>query len=88
MKFSEEFRIREVGGKNIVYGSKDSDGQQQVICLNNSTVWLLEQLSGKDFSLEEAVSLVCSRYDVDTDNARQDILSVLDVLCANGLLLK
>lgn len=88
MKFSEEFRIREVGGKNIVYGSKDSDGQQQVICLNNSTTWLLEQLSGKDFSLEEAVSLVCSRYDVDTDNARQDILSVLDVLFENGLLLK
>ena len=87
MKFSEEFRIREVGGKNIVYGSKDAGGQQ-VICLNNSTTWLLEQLSGKDFSLEEAVSLVCSRYDVDTDNARQDILSVLDVLCANGLLLK
>lgn len=87
MKFSEEFRIREVGGKNIVYGSKSAGGQQ-VICLNNSTTWLLEQLSGKDFSLEEAVSLVCSRYDVDTDNARQDILSVLDVLCANGLLLK
>lgn len=88
MKLSEELRIREVGGRNIVYGSRSSDGQQQVICLNNSTVWLLEQLSGKEFTLEEAVSLVCSRYNVDMDTARQDISSVLDIFCANGLLQK
>lgn len=88
MKLSEELRIREVGGRNIVYGSRSSDGRQQVICLSNSTVWLLEQLSGKEFTLEEAVSLVCSRYNVDMDTARQDISSVLDIFCANGLLQK
>ncbi|MCQ2068688.1 MAG: PqqD family protein [Bacteroidaceae bacterium] len=88
MKLSEELCIREVGGRNIVYGFRSSDGQQHVICLNNSTVWLLEQLSGKEFTLEEAVSLVCSRYNVDMDTARQDISSVLDIFCANGLLQK
>ena len=88
MKLSEEFRIREVGGKNIVYGSRTADGLQQVICLSNSTDWLLRQLAGREFTLEEAVSMVCSRYEVDSETAMRDISSVLDVLAANGLLLK
>ena len=88
MKLSEEFRIREVGGQKIVYGSKAADGQQQVICLSNSTAWLLEQLAGKEFTTDEAASLVCSRYDVDAETALQDISSVLDILATNGLLVK
>ena len=88
MKLSEEFRIREVGGKNIIYGSRTADGLQQVICLSNSTAWLLEQLAGKEFTLEEAVSMVCSRYEVDSETAMRDVSSVLDILAANSLLLK
>ena len=88
MKLSEEFHIREVGGKNVVYGSKSTDGRQQVICLSNSTDWLLRQLAGREFTKDEAVSLVCSRYEVDSETALRDVSSVLDVLDANGLLLK
>ena len=88
MKLSEEFRIREVGGKNIIYGSKTADGLQQVICLSNSTDWLLRQLAGREFTKDEAVSMVCSHYEVDSETAMRDVSSVLDVLAANGLLVK
>ena len=88
MKLSEEFRIREVGGKKIIYGPKAADGQRQVICLNGSTAWLLEQLAGKEFTPDEAASLVCSRYDVDAETAMQDVSSVLDILYSNSLLEK
>ena len=87
MRISDKLNIREVAGKKIVYGARDAQGQQQVICLNGSTAWLLEQLKGKEFTLEEAVGMVCSHYEVEPETARKDVSSVLSILGDNGLMI-
>lgn len=87
MKISDSLNIREIAGKKIVYGAKDVRGQQQVICLSGSTAWLLEQLKEEEFTLDEAVEMVCAHYDVGQETARKDVSGVLSILEANGLMI-
>ena len=43
-----------------------------MLSLNASAAYLWEQVQGKDFTVEDLVSLLTEKYDVSEDRARQD----------------
>ena len=73
MKIIEGFRLRKLGKEHIVVG----EGLAQVnfnkmISLNSSAAYLWESVEGKDFSVEDLVSLLLDKYEVEEDIARRD----------------
>ena len=73
MKIIEGFRLRKLGKEQIVVG----EGLAQVnfnkmISLNSSAAYLWESVEGKDFSVEDLVSLLLDKYEVEEDIARRD----------------
>ena len=73
MKIIDGFRLRKLGKEHIVVG----EGLAQVnfnkmISLNSSAAYLWESVEGKDFSVEDLVSLLLDKYEVEEDIARRD----------------
>ena len=73
MRIKEGFTLRTICGEHVVIG----EGLAQVnfnkmLSLNASAAYLWEQVQGKDFTVEDLVSLLTEKYDVSEDRARQD----------------
>lgn len=81
MKIKEGYKIRQIAGENVVVmqGSLGAD-MTRIISLNDSGAWLWQELSGKDFSVEDAAELLCCRYDVEPATALEDARKWTDTL--------
>ena len=81
MKIKEGYKIRRIAGENVVVmqGSLGAD-MTRIISLNDSGTWLWQELSGKDFSVEDAAELLCCRYDVEPATALEDARKWIDTL--------
>ncbi len=81
MKIKEGYKIRRIAGENVVVmqGSLGAD-MTRIISLNDSGAWLWQELSGKDFSVEDAAELLCCRYDVEPGTALKDARKWTDTL--------
>ena len=63
----------------VMQGSLGAD-MTRIISLNDSGAWLWQELSGKDFSVEDAAELLCRRYDVESETALEDARKWTDTL--------
>ena len=73
MKIIDGFRLRKLGKEHIVVG--EGLGQvnfNKMISLNASAAYLWESVDGKDFSVDDLVSLLLERYEVEEEVARRD----------------
>ena len=73
MKIIEGFRLRKLGKEHIVVG----EGLAQVnfnkmISLNASAAYLWESVEGKDFTVDDLVSLLLDKDEVEEEIARRD----------------
>ena len=73
MKIKSEYKVRQIAGENVVIlqGCGNSD-LTQIITLNDSALLLWNQLEGKDFSVEDAVAVLCENYEVQESLAKSD----------------
>lgn len=73
MKIKSEYKVRSIAGENVVIlqGRGNAD-MTQIITLNDSALLLWNQLEGKDFDVEDAVSVLCENYDVEESLAKSD----------------
>lgn len=73
MKIKSEYKVRSIAGENVVIlqGRGNAD-MTQIITLNYSALLLWNQLEGKDFDVEDAVSVLCENYDVEESLAKSD----------------
>lgn len=73
MKIKNNLKLRTIAGESIVLLQADGTSDMtKVIALNPSSKYLWEQLVGKDFTLDDVVSLLCEHYDVVEEKARED----------------
>ena len=73
MKIKEGFVLRKMCGENIVAG----EGLQHInfnklLSLNESAAYLWQELTGKEFTLEEMAELLVARYGIDKQLAMTD----------------
>lgn len=86
MRIKDGFTLRTICGEHVVIG----EGLAQVnfnkmLSLNGSAAYLWEQVQGKDFTVEDLVTLLTDKYEVSADQARQDALKLVQVWQEQGV---
>jgi len=89
MKIKENLVLRRIGNEHvIIVPGKDSVDMTEVYTLNETSVWLWEQLKNEDFTIDQIVGLVMQRYEVDQEKATSDVQEFVEVLSKGGLIIQ
>lgn len=87
MKINTKYKVRQVAGENIVLVQGRNPGDMTtVVAFNDSSLYLWNSLLDKDFEMEDVVSLLTERYEVDEAVAAKDAESWIKTLEEKGLL--
>ena len=88
MKIDSKAKVRDIAGEKVVImqGRLGAD-MTRIIQLNGSSVWLLEQLTERDFEVADVVELLTSRYDVDEQTATADATKWVEQLRENKIVI-
>ena len=87
MKIKEGLVLRRIGKEHIIIvPDRDSVDLTEVYTLNETSVWIWEQLKNDEFTIESIVELVQQRYDVDRERAMDDVEAFVNILMAGGLI--
>ena len=86
MRIKDGFTLRTICGEHVVIG----EGLAQVnfnkmLSLNATAAYLWEQVQGKDFTVEDLVTLLTDKDEVSADQARQDALKLVQVWQEQGV---
>lgn len=79
MRIRQECKVRSIAGENVVIlqGSNGVD-MTQIITLNDSALFLWNNLVGKDFLVEDVAGLLLQNFDVAEDVAMRDAQCWID----------
>lgn len=73
MRIKSEYKVRQIAGENVVIlQGRGNFDMTQIITLNDSALLLWNQLNDKDFSVEDAVAVLCENYEVEELLAKSD----------------
>lgn len=87
MKIKDGFTLRSLCGEHIVIGEGlDQVDYEKIISLNGSAAYLWKQVQGREFSIEELVSLLTDRYEVSEDRAQEDVKRMVATWQEQGLI--
>lgn len=87
MRIKDNFKVRKIAGENLIInqGSTNSD-LTKIISLNETALFLWEELQGKDFTPLDAADLMVEEYGIDQEKAIQDIKKWLDTMIEEGII--
>lgn len=87
MKIDPKYKVRELAGEYVVVvqGAYGAD-MTRLVALNESSRYLWEKLRGREFDLDDVVSLLVERYEVDEATARRDAGAWMSRLAECGVL--
>lgn len=87
MKLNSHCKLRHIADEDIIVrpGNTETD-LTSVISFNTTSAWLWQQLTGKEFSANDAVDLLQAHYEVNIDKAVTDVQAWLSILEHNNLL--
>ena len=87
MKIKEGFTLRPLCGEHIVVGEGLSQVNfNKMLSMNDSAAYLWENVIGREFSLEDLVTLLTDRYDVSAEQAMKDVKQMIAVWQEHGIL--
>lgn len=86
MKIKENFKVRKIAGENLIVnqGATHSD-LTKIISLNPTALYLWDELSGKDFTIEDAANLLVEKFKIDKETATKDAGKWIDTMVAEGV---
>ena len=87
MRILPKYKVRNVANENVVLVQGRNPGDMtSVIALNETSLYLWNELYGKDFELQDVVLLLTGRYDVDEATATKDAESWVATLREKSVL--
>lgn len=87
MRILPKYKVRNVANESVVLVQGRNPGDMtSVIALNETSLYLWNELYGKDFELQDVVSLLTGRYDVDEATATKDAESWVATLREKSVL--
>lgn len=73
MRIKDGFVLRQVCGENIVTGEGlEHVNFNKLISFNSSAAFLWNELTGKEFTIEEMAQILIDRYGIDKELAIKD----------------
>lgn len=73
MRINTDFKLREIAGESvIVQQGKAGVDLTRIISLNVSARLLYEQLTGRDFTTEDAAGILAATYHLEAEQASLD----------------
>lgn len=73
MKIKEQYKVREMAGEHvIIMQGKHGSDLTKIISLNQSALYLWNELQGKEFDTEIVVDMLVERYGIDKGVATTD----------------
>ena len=87
MKILSKYKVRDVAGENIVMVQGRNPGDMTtVIALNETSLYLWDNLYGRDFEQGDVVALLLERYYVDEATAAKDASRWIETLREHNIL--
>jgi hypothetical protein len=87
MRIGDNIVLKKLDDGFIAYaGSLSGKSRTSVVNLNGSSAWLLSAMSGREFSADDALAALLSRYEVDEERARKDVGEWISVLSHAGII--
>ncbi len=88
MRIKDGYKIRSIAGENVIVSVGTLNvNLTKVISLNDTSVWLWEQLVGKEFDAEQVADMLTENYDIDRATALADSKAWIESLDKAELLL-
>lgn len=88
MQINPQYKVRNVVDENVVMvQGKNAGDMTTVVALNDTSLYLWNSLSGREFELSDVVSLLTDKYDVEHDRATADAESWIDTMRQNNLII-
>lgn len=73
MKIKEQYKVREMAGENvIIMQGKHGSDLTKIISLNQSALYLWNELQGREFDIETVANLIVEQYGIDKSVATTD----------------
>lgn len=87
MRIKDNFKVRKIAGENLIVnqGATHSD-LTKIISLNETAVYLWNELFGKDFTKDEAAGLLVEKFGIDKETALKDAGKWIDTMVAEEVI--
>ena len=87
MRINTKFKLRDIAGETIIVnqGTPEAD-LTRIISLNTSARLLWNELSDKDFLIEDASEILMEHYSVSEETAKKDATVWVDALKKCGII--
>lgn len=86
MKIKSNYKLREIAGETIVVNQGTANvNMTRILSLNASAKLLYEQLSGREFTAEDAARVLSDTYGIGEEEALLDARNWMDALIENGI---
>lgn len=90
MRINTKFKLRDIAGETIIVnqGTPEADLTRitRIISLNTSARLLWNELSDKDFLIEDAAEILMEYYSVSEETAKKDATVWVDALKKCGII--
>lgn len=87
MRIKDSYKVREIAGENlIVEQGKSQADMTKVISLNSTALLLWNELSGRDFTLDDASAVLTTRFGISKEQAYADVIRWADALTKCGII--
>ncbi|MBP5548084.1 MAG: PqqD family peptide modification chaperone [Bacteroidales bacterium] len=81
MRINPKYKVRKVAENNIVLIQGRNPGDMtSVVALNDTSLFLWNNLKGLDFEVEDITNLLVEQFDVDADVAAKDAAAWVETL--------
>lgn len=86
MKIKSNYKLREIAGETIVVNQGTANvNMTRILSLNASAKLLYEQLSGREYTAEDAARVLSDTYGIGEEEALLDARKWMDALIENGI---
>lgn len=86
MKLKENLNVRKIGDEYMMVSDSGSGlDYTRVISLNESAAFLVQEVSQKEFTKEEWITLLMDKYNVDEEQATADVKLLIEKFAKEGL---
>ncbi len=87
MQIKDTYKVRRIAGENIIVGQGGTHADMtRVISLNSTALLLWDELQGRDFTLDDAASVLTSRFGIDRARAEADARAWAERLAGCGVI--